>query len=226
MGAQRLVVDGLPVLDIARTAVDIAREHQLPHGVVAIDAARQLGVSLAELWSAIDAMYRWPGITTARLALEFSDGGAESVGETLARMMLELELGIGPVQTQFELRDDTRHARCDMRVGRHLVEFNGRNEYPPDRERRRCGRRPGSCRLGGEATAGLAPRLPPRHVPPRVGRASGATAAESRMRAWPVSTSQTCAMCGTSMERAWPTTVGDLQHGRDQPGTEHLEDAE
>ena len=128
MGAQRLVVDGLPVLDLARTAVDIAREHPLPHGVVAIDAARQLGVSLAELWSAIDAMYRWPGITTARLAVESSDGGAESVGETLARMMLD-ELGIGPVQTQFELRDATRHARCDLRVGRHLVEFDGRTKY-------------------------------------------------------------------------------------------------
>ena len=126
--SQRLVVDGLPVLDLARTAVDIAREHPLPHGVVAIDAARRLGVSLADLWSAIDGMYRWPGITTARLAVESSDGGAESVGETLARMMLE-ELGIGPVQTQFELRDAFRHARCDMRVGRHLVEFDGRTKY-------------------------------------------------------------------------------------------------
>jgi hypothetical protein len=126
--SQRLVVDGLPVLEIARTAVDIAREHPLPHGVVAIDAARQLGVSLAELWSAIDWMYRWPGITTARLAVESSDGGAESVGETLARMMLD-ELGIGPVQTQFGLRDATRHARCDLRVGRHLVEFDGRAKY-------------------------------------------------------------------------------------------------
>ena len=47
------------------------------------------------------------------------------------------------------------------------------HEVPPDRERRRCGRRPGSSRLGGEAAAGLAPRLPPRHVPPRVGRLLG-----------------------------------------------------
>jgi hypothetical protein len=126
--SQRLVVDGLPVLELARTAVDIAREHPLPHGVVAVDAARQRGVSLADLWSVIDGMYRWPGITTARLAVESSDPGAESVGETLGRMFLD-ELGIGPVQTQFEIRDESRHARCDMRVGRHLFEFDGHTKY-------------------------------------------------------------------------------------------------
>lgn len=123
-----LVVDDLPVLGVARTAVDIAREHPLYHGVVAIDAARQVGVTLGELWDVIEDMYRWPNITVARQAVEHSDPGAESVGETLARMLL-LELGLGPIETQFELRDDTRHARVDLRVGRHLFEFDGRTKY-------------------------------------------------------------------------------------------------
>jgi hypothetical protein len=126
--SERIVVDGIPMLGPARTAVDIAREHPPPHGVVAIDAARQLGVGLEELWEVIDGMYRWPNITVAREAVILSDPGAESPGETLARMMLR-ELGIGPIETQFELRDGSRVARCDMRVGRHLFEFDGHKKY-------------------------------------------------------------------------------------------------
>ena len=116
------------VLDAARTAVDIAREHGLEAGVVAIDSARLRGVRLEDLWAAIEPMWRWPGITTARAALELSDARAESAGESLARMLLE-ELGLGPIETQFEIRDDVRWARCDLRVGRHLVEFDGFLKY-------------------------------------------------------------------------------------------------
>jgi len=121
-------VDGVLVLDAARTAVDIAREHGLEAGVVAIDSARLRGVRLEDLWAAIEPMWRWPGITTARAALELSDARAESAGESLARMLLE-ELGLGPIETQFEIRDDVRWARCDLRVGRHLVEFDGFLKY-------------------------------------------------------------------------------------------------
>jgi hypothetical protein len=45
-------------------------------------------------------------------------------------LLLE-EIGIGPIETQFELRDHTGWARCDMRVGRHLVECDGRKKYLP-----------------------------------------------------------------------------------------------
>ena len=121
-------VDGVVVLDAARTAIDIAREHGLEAGVVAIDSARLRGVRLEDLWAAVEPMWRWPGITTARAALELSDARAESAGESLARMLLE-ELGLGPIETQFEIRDDVRWARCDLRVGRHLVEFDGFLKY-------------------------------------------------------------------------------------------------
>ena len=43
--SQIVVVDGLEVLDPARTAVDIAREHGEPYGEIACDAALRLGVS-------------------------------------------------------------------------------------------------------------------------------------------------------------------------------------
>jgi hypothetical protein len=70
----------------------------------------------------------WPEVTVVRAAIQRSDPGAESVGETLGRLLLE-EIGIGPVETQFELRDHSRWARCDMRVGRHLVEFDGKSKF-------------------------------------------------------------------------------------------------
>jgi hypothetical protein len=120
--------DGLVLLDSARTVVDIAREHGLEPGVVAIDSARRLGVSLDELWGAIEPMWRWPDVTTARTAVQLSDHRAESAGETLARLLL-VELGIGPIDVQFEIRDDVRWARCDLRVGRHLFEFDGHLKY-------------------------------------------------------------------------------------------------
>lgn len=121
-------IDDVVVLDRARTAVDIAREHGLQPGVVAVDSARLRGVSLDELWAAAEPMWRWPNITTARAAIELSDARAESAGESLARLLVE-ELGLGPVQTQFEIRDGVRWARCDMRVGRHLFEFDGFVKY-------------------------------------------------------------------------------------------------
>jgi hypothetical protein len=125
---QVLEVEGVPVLDAARTAADIAREHGYVHGTIACDAARQLGVRLGALWSAVEPMTCWPEVTVVRACIQDSDAGAESVGETLGRILLH-ELGLGPIQTQFELRDETGWARCDMRVGRQLFEFDGHKKY-------------------------------------------------------------------------------------------------
>ncbi len=133
-------VDGLPVLGLARTALDIAREHGFEAGVCAIDAARQRGATLAELWHEREAMWHWPLVTVADAAIEFSNPGAESIGESLSRVLVG-EIGLGPVQTQFELRDATGWARCDMRVGRHVFEFDGLVKLQPP-ERRGLADRP------------------------------------------------------------------------------------
>jgi hypothetical protein len=128
-----MFVEGLPVLDLARTALDIAREFGFTAGVCAIDSARQRGVSLTDLWRSREPMWHWPGVKVADDAILFSDGGAESLGETLTRIVLS-EIGLGPIETQFELRDETGWARCDMRVGRHVVEFDGLVKLqPPER---------------------------------------------------------------------------------------------
>jgi hypothetical protein len=131
--SQVVLVDGVPVLDAARTALDITREHGYVHGLVACDSARQLGASLTDLWEAAAPMVCWPQVTVVRAAIQDSDPGAESVAETLGRILVT-EAGLGPVQTQFELRDVDGEARVDMRIGRHLVECDGHKKYVP-RER-------------------------------------------------------------------------------------------
>jgi hypothetical protein len=125
---QVLQANGFLVLDHARTAVDIAREHGSPHGVVACDAALRLGVSRRQLEQALVPMRNWPHVRRARAAVDLADPGAESLGETLARMLVE-ELGIGRPQTQFGITDGRREAWCDLRVGRHIFEFDGRIKY-------------------------------------------------------------------------------------------------
>lgn len=123
-------IEGIRCLDPARTAVDIAREHGPDRGTVACDSAMRMGVSRAQLEATCARMWCWPGSTHARDAVALADPGAESVGESLGRRLVH-ELGIGRPQTQFELRDATRQVFCDMRVGRHIFEFDGRVKYLP-----------------------------------------------------------------------------------------------
>ncbi|MEO5708451.1 MAG: hypothetical protein ABIQ59_01320 [Nocardioidaceae bacterium] len=118
----------LDTLGLARTAVDLGREHGFEDGVVAADAALRMGVTGAELWRAIERMTFWPQVTRARAALRVADGGAQNIGETLLRLMV-LELDIGVPETQYVVREGSRWAAVDVRVGRHLFEFDGRVKY-------------------------------------------------------------------------------------------------
>ncbi|GAA1476959.1 hypothetical protein GCM10009623_14050 [Nocardioides aestuarii] len=126
---QIVSVDGLPTLDIARTVCDLAREHGYREGLVAADGAMQLGVPRAALRDAARRMAGWPYSLTVRAVVKDADPGAESVGETLARELVR-ECGWGSVvETQFPVAVSTGVAWADLRVGRHLVEFNGRVKY-------------------------------------------------------------------------------------------------
>ena len=73
-------------------------------------------------------MWCWPNITRSREAVVYADPGAESVGESLSRILLD-ELGLGPVETQFAVRLPTGTVWCDMRIGCHVFEFDGRVKY-------------------------------------------------------------------------------------------------
>ena len=126
---QVVEVEGLTLLDIPRTVADLAREHGFRAGLVAADGAMQLGVPRSALRDAAARMTGWPYSLTVRAVVKAADPGAESVGETLARE-LAIEGGFGSlVETQFPVATASGVAWADLRIGRLLVEFNGRVKY-------------------------------------------------------------------------------------------------
>lgn len=125
---QVVTVEGRPCLDMARTSCDIARDQGVEHGVAAMDAVMRRGVPRADLWRAVSTMRSWPHVTEVRAAIELADPGAANPGESQARVLVS-ELGIGEVETQFPLMLGERLVWCDLRVGRHVFEFDGRIKY-------------------------------------------------------------------------------------------------
>jgi len=124
---------GLPVTGLARTAMDVAREHGYVCGTAAADRAMRWGVIADDFGDVIGGMRSWPGITDCRHAARLADPGADTPGETLTRLMLR-ELGIGRPDTQFPVPVQGGVAWCDLRVGRHIVEFDGRRKYRDKRD--------------------------------------------------------------------------------------------
>jgi hypothetical protein len=127
---QVVVVDGIATLDLARTVVDIAREHGYREGLVAADGALQLGVTRRDLQRAAAAMEGWPFSRTVRAVVADADPGAESAAESLARELLA-ECGFTDVETQFPVAIPGGVAWCDLRVGRHIFEVHGRKKFRP-----------------------------------------------------------------------------------------------
>ncbi|WP_296601771.1 type IV toxin-antitoxin system AbiEi family antitoxin domain-containing protein [Nocardioides sp.] len=125
---QVVTLDGLRMLDRARTALDMAREHGLVAGVACCDAALRLGVTQEDLAAARSAMRCWPGSRVMDAAMRLADPGSESWLESEARLLVT-SLDIGRPETQFGLTDGTRTVWCDMRVGRHLFEADGYLKY-------------------------------------------------------------------------------------------------
>lgn len=94
---------GLPVTTAARTAIDIARDRPFMNGVVTADSAlRGRKASKTALAAVLDACKGWPGAVRAGRVIEFSDGRAESVLESCARVIFA-ERGLPPPQLQTEI---------------------------------------------------------------------------------------------------------------------------
>lgn len=122
-------LNGLPVTGPAKTAMDLAREHGWRSGACAADAAMRMGAVADDFHDTNERMWSWPGIRECRRAAEVADPGAETPGETLVRLMvLDLGLGIPPI-TQFPVRTRAGVAFCDILVGCHVFEFDGRVKY-------------------------------------------------------------------------------------------------
>ncbi|HWJ09043.1 MAG TPA: type IV toxin-antitoxin system AbiEi family antitoxin domain-containing protein [Nocardioides sp.] len=127
---QVVTVQGVPVLDGARTAVDIAREHGHLQGLVAADSALRAGATRADLEAAASVMTHWPFATVVRDVVAAASPLTDSIAETLGRDFV-IELGYGVPQPQFGLTADGRTAWCDLRLGRHFFEVDGRWKLLP-----------------------------------------------------------------------------------------------
>lgn len=98
-------VDGFTVTTAARTAVDLARALPFRDGVVVCDSVlRRRLTTLSELQAVVERCAHWEGIPAARRALDFMDGRAESVGESVSRVILH-ERGCPPPALQTPFHD-------------------------------------------------------------------------------------------------------------------------
>jgi len=128
-----VLVDGVPVTNPARTALDLARSLPLEPAVVALDAA--LGSELvhrADLDRGLVAITGTRGSRTAARAVALADGRSESVGESRSRVLLH-RLGLLPSTLQLRIRDATGVSlgRADFawEDERVVGEFDGRVKY-------------------------------------------------------------------------------------------------
>ncbi|KAA1427576.1 type IV toxin-antitoxin system AbiEi family antitoxin domain-containing protein [Nocardioides antri] len=126
--SQVVETNGVKVLGAARTAVDIAREHGVIHGMVACDSALRLGLEKSALIAAYDRMDKWPGRRSIVTSVDLADGRAENPHESLGRHLV-VEAGIGEPDLQFPVRTADGIKWCDIRVGNHIIETDGRIKY-------------------------------------------------------------------------------------------------
>jgi hypothetical protein len=76
------------VTSAARTVIDLARNCSFRSGVVTADSAlHSRQTSKADLLAVIQACPRWPGIHRARAVADFADARAESVFESISRVV-------------------------------------------------------------------------------------------------------------------------------------------
>jgi Transcriptional regulator, AbiEi antitoxin len=127
---QATTVDGLPVLDLARTACDLARGSGLTAGLAACDHVLRQGVSIEALRAVRKQMRCWRGVKTVERSIDLAHPGAENFAESAMRELV-LELGIGEPATQFGLRAEGTTVFCDVRVGRHVFEMDGKVKLVP-----------------------------------------------------------------------------------------------
>lgn len=124
-------VGGIAVTSPARTAVDIARTHDFPRGLAAVDSALRGGVTSEEVLAVLDFCRAWPGARGASRAVSYGDGRAENPGESWSRAVL-IERGLTPPELQLEIRDDrglVGRADFGWLEQRTLGEFDGRGKY-------------------------------------------------------------------------------------------------
>jgi hypothetical protein len=132
---------GVPVTTVPRTVIDLARTLDFRSGLVVADSAlHQRLTSKQELRAVLAACRRWPGASKAAEVVEFADGLAESVLESIARVVFR-DLGLPAPEMQVEIRDADGNfiGRVDFlwRRFRTIAEVDGALKYD-DRTRARA----------------------------------------------------------------------------------------
>ena len=127
--AEIIEIDGVGVTSLVRTACDLARLLPFPEGVMLLDAALRAGCEREELHARTQG---GRGCRIAARAIAFSDGDAESPGESLSRVRM-FEAGLAMPALQVPIFDDTGQfvGRSDFYWdhARAVGEFDGRVKY-------------------------------------------------------------------------------------------------
>jgi hypothetical protein len=131
--SELIEVNGLLVPVIERNVVDAARHVSFESGVVLADGARRLlpfDPDLAQ--SVVESQRDWPGSLKAARVVRFSDGAAETVGESRSRVMIA-RIGLPAPQLQkcFYRSDGSVLARTDFYFEEFntVGEFDGKQKY-------------------------------------------------------------------------------------------------
>jgi hypothetical protein len=132
LGADEITtVDGTAATAVARTLADVARDEPFEAAVAIVDTAlRRHLVPREALERALDEAAGRRGVRAARRAISFADPGAESVGESRSRVLLDRARLPKPV-LQWEVPGRPQLGRCDFGWPelRTVGEFDGRIKY-------------------------------------------------------------------------------------------------
>src|ERR1700677_728387 len=143
---------GVPCTTVARTVIDLARSEKFLAGVVVADNALYDGkTGRVELHTVLERCAGWPHVLNARRVVEFSDRRAESVLESIGRVVMH-EHRLEPPDLQVEL------GGADGFIGRGglywpqyraVAEADGKTKYDTKDEAVRQLRRDARLRAAG-----------------------------------------------------------------------------
>ncbi len=125
------VQHGMRVTTAARTVIDLARELDFRAGVVTADSALHAKLtSTGELEVILADCARWRGVSRAAEVVAFADRLAESVLESIARVVFR-DVGLPPPELQVWAGDEEIVGRVDFlwRRFRTVAEVDGLLKY-------------------------------------------------------------------------------------------------
>ncbi|MHA7283083.1 type IV toxin-antitoxin system AbiEi family antitoxin domain-containing protein [Arthrobacter sp. TMS2-4] len=125
-----VLLHGLPVTSLLRTAVDCARTLPFDRALIVADQSMARGVTRSAALTAVDQLGPAAGVGRASAVITAADPLSESPGETLTRSRL-LRFGLPPALSQVEVSTRRGRYRLDFAWPELLVglEFDGRVKY-------------------------------------------------------------------------------------------------